>query len=77
MPALPKIGVSIGPGLTTLTRMPADTSSAPRLRPSERTAALLAAYSAPPGSPLPAATEALRTIAPPGAISGKAFCTVK
>ena len=38
-----KIGVSIGPGLTELTRMPRPTSSAPSVRANERTAALLAA----------------------------------
>ena len=41
-PFLSRMGVSIGPGLMVLTRMPRDFSSLAKVRPKERSAALVA-----------------------------------
>ena len=42
-PSLPRAGVSVGPGLKPLTRMPRAASSAESVRASDRSPALLAA----------------------------------
>ena len=63
---LPKIGVSMGPGVTALTRISRGSSSAASVRANDRTAALAAPYAALPGIPLTLAIEVVKTIEPPG-----------
>ena len=70
-------GVSIGPGLTALTRMWRSLRSAVHERAKERTAALVALYTLNAGIPFIETIEALRMMEAPSFISGKAFCTVK
>src|SRR6266446_4277708 len=58
-------GVSIGPGLTAFTRMPRSTSSAAIDRVNERSAAFVAAYAVPFGTPISPATEVFTMIEAP------------
>src|SRR2546425_5264459 len=76
-PALPKIGVTIGPGATVFTRMPRPTSSAAAVRAKERSAALVAEYALAPTLPLLSTTLVLRMIEAPSFRNGSAFCMVK
>ena len=70
MPSLPYSGVSMGPGLTAFTRTPASANSLAATRTSDRTAALVAAYTLEPGMPSWLFTELLNTIELPRRISG-------
>ena len=63
--ALPRIGVSMGPGVTALTRISRGINSAASVRANDRSAALAAPYVALPGIPLTLAIEVVRTIEPP------------
>jgi hypothetical protein len=74
---LSRIGVSMGPGVTALTRISRGTSSAASVRANDRSAALAAPYVVWPGSPLTLATEVVRTTAPPRLIIGASFLTAK
>src|SRR5271168_1449591 len=74
---LPKIGVSMGPGVTALTRISRGSNSAASVRANDRTAALAAPYAALPGIPLTLAIEVVKTIEPPRLIIGASFCTAK
>src|SRR5260370_20315476 len=70
-------GVSIGPGLTMLARMPLPASSAVHVRTNERKAAFVALYVEYIGIPFCQAPQPLTMIEPPSFIRGRAFCTVK
>jgi hypothetical protein len=67
---LPTIGVSMGPGVTALTRISRGSNSAASVRANERSAALAAPYAALPGIPLTLATEVVRTIESPQFMKG-------
>ena len=67
--ALPMIGVSMGPGVTALTRISRGINSAASVRAKDRSAALAAPYVALPGIPLTLAIEVVRTIEPPGLLT--------
>ena len=71
------IGVSMGPGVTALTRISRGSSSAASVRAKDRSAALAAPYVALPGIPLTLAIDVVRTIEPPRFISGASFCITK
>src|SRR5271156_4239430 len=74
---LPMIGVSMGPGVTALTRISRGSSSAASVRANDRIAALAAPYAALPGIPLTLAIEVVKTTEPFRLISGASFCTAK
>src|SRR5947207_9859437 len=76
-PVLPKMGVTIGPGATVLTRMPRSASSAAAVRAKERNAALVAEYALVPAVPLLSATLVFRMMEAPSFSSGSAFWMVK
>src|SRR5271163_5246545 len=63
---LPMIGVSMGPGVTALTRISREINSAASVRAKDRSAALAAPYVAWPGIPLTLATEVVRRQHLPG-----------
>ena len=67
------IGVAIGPGLSTFTRIFLPFSSLSHVRANERNAALLAEYTPKPGKPFTEATDPVRKIDPPSLNSGNAF----
>src|ERR1700729_1775607 len=67
------IGVAIGPGPSTFTRIFLPFSSLSHVRAKERNAALLAAYTPKPGKPFTEATDPVMMIDPPSLNSGKAF----
>src|SRR6202020_1948332 len=70
------IGVAIGPGLSTFTRIFLPFSSLSQVRANERNAALLAEYTPYPGNPFTEATDPVMKIDPPSLNSGNAFWTV-
>src|SRR5260370_14630277 len=76
-PILPKIGVSIGPGLIALTRILRPLRSEVHDRANERTAALLALYTLNPSMPFRPAMEEFKMIEPPSLTRASAFCTLK
>src|SRR5882724_10264003 len=67
------IGVAIGPGPSTFTRIFLPFSSLSHVRAKERNAALLAAYTPKPGKPFTEATDPVMMIDPPSLNSGNAF----
>src|SRR3984957_15058820 len=67
------IGVAIGPGPSTFTRIFLPFSSLSHVRAKERNAALLAAYTPNPGKPFSDATDPVMMIEPPSLNSGNAF----
>ena len=69
-------GVSVAPGLTTLTRILRSRNSLAQVRANDRSAALIAAYTPMPSLPLAFVFDELRMIDPPSLSSGSAFCTV-
>jgi hypothetical protein len=76
-PILSKIGVSIGPGATALTRMPRGASSVAKVRASERIAAFVAPYTDEFRMPFVLAAEVLKMTEAPSERSGKKVFTVK
>jgi hypothetical protein len=70
-------GVSIGPGLTTFTRMRRLFKSVVHVRANERTAAFVALYTLFMGSPLLPTMDPFRMMEAPSGRRGSAFCTVK
>src|SRR3984893_16275077 len=67
------IGVAIGPGLSTFTRIFLPFSSLSQVRANECNAALLAEYTPKPGKPFTEATDPVMKIDPPSLNSGNAF----
>ena len=65
------MGVSMGPGLTALTRILRSFNSDVQVRAKERTAAFVAEYTPKAAVPVVFATDELRMIAPPSTISGQ------
>ncbi len=76
-PVRPKMGVAIGPGLTTFTRIPRFTNSEAKVRASERTAAFVAAYTLPLVVPLELTTEEFSTMPALSFRCGSDFWRVK
>src|SRR6266849_5138184 len=76
-PVLPKIGVTIGPGATVLTRMPRPASSTAAVRAKERSAAFVAEYALAPAVPFRSATLVFKMIDAPSFSSGRTFWIVK
>src|SRR5262245_50074096 len=76
-PRLSNIGVSMGPGLITFTRIFRAFRSAVHVRAKDRTAALVALYTLVASSPMIDATDAVRITEPPSGINGTAFWTEK
>src|SRR6202007_2761550 len=70
-------GVSIGPGLTMLARMPLYANSGVPGRTNKRRAAFVALYVEYIGIPFCQAPEPLTIIEPPSFTRGRDFCTVK
>src|SRR5215469_8172447 len=71
------IGVSVGPGLITLARMPRPANSAVQVRTKDTKAAFVAEYAPYPGKPICQAADPDRMIEAFSASTGSAFCTVK
>src|SRR5205814_1162025 len=72
-PSLPKIGVSIGPGLIAFTRTLRPASSRAAVRTSERSAAFVAEYAVVPSIPLLFAIDELMITAAPSDKIGSAY----
>src|ERR1700748_3525093 len=69
-------GVSVYPGLNTLTRMSRPLRSTIQVRANERTAAFDALYTEQEAKPLIETIEPVRITEDPRASNGSAFCTV-
>src|SRR5712692_4666435 len=72
-----KAGVSVGPGLTALTRIRRSLRSAVQVRAKERMAAFVALRTLSEENPLLAAMDAVRMTDAPSESNGSDFCTVK